>query len=134
MLLDTEISLRTLSLVPPRLTLLFLWFRPIRGVSKLLFRRVTTRKEKFRDKLVSTPVFFTCWVSSKSSLVSTRWTPLSLSHTARLDSRRLRGKSRKCLPRLDSRPRRSHSSPCPDSRVTTSLKNLNTCLGTRASP
>merc|ERR1719285_109711 len=116
---DTGISLRTGSLELRKLTSLFSWSQQTKVVSKPPFKRVTTRREKFKDKLVSTPVCCIFLVSNKSSLVSTRWTPRSLSHTAKTDTRRSTRKSRKCLLRLDSRRRKSLSFPCLDSRETT---------------
>merc|ERR1711972_1205932 len=127
------ISLRTWSLVLPKLTLLFSWFPQTKVDSKPPSKKETTRREKSKVKPASTHDCSICWVSSKSLLVLTKWTPQSQSHTVKTDSRKLIRKSRRCLPRLVSKPRRSHSFQCPDSKETASLKNLPTWTGTKDS-
>merc|ERR1719285_1257307 len=133
MLQDTEISLRTTFLVLLKPTLLFSWFQQTKVVLKPPSRKETTRREKSKVKPASTHDCSIFWVSSKSLLVSTKWTPQSQSHTVKTDSRKLTRKSRRCLPRLVSKPRRSHSSQCPDSKEITSLKNHKTWTGTKDS-
>ena len=78
----------------------------------------------------NTPCWLTPWESSNLSLLSTRWTALSL-HTASLGSRRFR---RKCLAssrRLDTTLQLSLSSPSPDATETTCCRPAPTWAGTR---
>merc|ERR1719270_2139204 len=129
MLQDTEISSKTGSPVLPRLTLLYSWSQQTEVVSKLPSKRVTTRKVKSKVKPDSMLVYFIYLVLNKLSLVSTRWT-INLLVTPKTDTKKSNPKSPKCLPRLVSKPRRSHSFLCPDGKEITCAKLPITCLGT----
>merc|ERR1719436_1861947 len=51
----------------------------------------------------------------------------------KIDLKKLRAKSQKCLPKLDSRPKRFHSFLCLDGKEITSLKKPQTWTGTKDS-
>merc|ERR1711970_1190217 len=78
----------------------------------------------------NTPCLHTPWVSSSSSWLSTRWTPLS--HlTVRLGSRKSRRKSLASSRRSDTTLLLFHSFPSLDGMGTTCCRPAPTCPGTR---
>ncbi len=120
MLLATEISSRTWSLVLLKLIVPFLWLPHLKVNSRLVFLK--------KDKPENTLFLPSPSVLSKWSFVATRWTKKP-STSLNPDMNKLKKKSLNSWRKSDINPIPSHSSQFPDGTVTTCWKNLPTPHG-----